>query len=185
MTILEAVQAFVDARAALQAAEDENNNMRTVLLPNALNSLSVAQGSKQMATSQLRAAVTPEEVLTARAALNSAEQSEKDLIQLKDNLESRLANFQTKRNLLNTSREAALREVWRIKREELKAQFEIPEAVFLQMEMLLAALDGEKEGWGGRLFRQPVEEKYGRAMAYERSEELRESMLNELIAQLP
>ena len=184
MSILVAVQAFVNARDALQAAYDENNHMRTVLLPNALSSLSDAQHSKQLAASQLRAAVTPEEVLSARAALNSAEQSEKDLIQLKDNLEFRLANFQTKRNKLDTEKSSALREVWRIKREELMAQFEIPEAVFLQMEKLVAAYDGMKDGWGGGLIAQPVEEKYGREVSSDRTTLLREAMLDELIEQL-
>ena len=185
MTILNAVQAYVDAKNTFDSAMAEAQNMRLVLIPQAKNELHLAETSMQVATANLRNAVTAGEVQTAREALATAEQSVKDLIQLKDNLEARVAEFDRRKMRLETDVANASREVWGLKRAELMAQFEIPAAEFELLEKLVAATDGEKDGWGNKVMGDPINEKYGRLLDHERSKLLRDQMLNELIGQLP
>ncbi len=184
MTILNAVQAYVAAKNALESAMTEASGLVQTSIPQAQNDLHVAETSVQVAGKNLRNATTASEVQAAREALEAAEQSVKDLTQLKDNLEARVADIERRKGRLEADVSNAARQVWVLKRAELMEQFEIPAAEFELLEKLVAATDGEKDGWGNRVLGDPINEKYGRLLDQQRSKQLRDDMMDELIAGL-
>ena len=185
MNNLNATRIYVDAKATLDAAMAEHRNMEMNLIPRAKADLLAAQSQASIAAHALKNAVTAEEIQAARQTLALAEQAVSSQSQLKENLERRAKEFPVQKNRMESVVSSAAREVWVLKRAELMAQFEIPAAEFELLEKLVAATDGEKDGWGNKVMGDPINEKYGRLLDHERSKLLRDQMLTELIGQLP
>lgn len=185
MTLIEAVQNYVDAKAAYDAEEADIINTEQVAIPQAKADISSAETGLHTAELSLRQATTSAAVQTAREALSAAEQAVKDAVQLKDNLEAKVKAFRVHQSTKQAAVAYAAREMWLLKREELMAQFAIPAPEFALLEQIIAAGDGAKDGWGNPVIGDVVNEKHGRTLDRDRINTVKAALLSDLVALLP
>ncbi len=183
MSLAVAIQNYVDKQTELDTRRAEYENLLRVSIPQAQRDLSNAEAEKQAAELTLRRAVTSEEVKNARDVVALKDEDVKILQQLHDNLVESKNAFENARGTLDADASRARREMFLAKRDELMEQFQIPEAEFLLLEMIVAAGSGASDGWGSAYFMTPVGEKYG-VMDKERVETVRESILTEMLASI-
>lgn len=185
MNTLEAVQLYVNAKANFENRMAEAENISINLIPSAKLQFNQAEAELQAAEKLLRQAITTEQVQAAREAVNAANQAKNDLGQLHANLELRHKSWENERGQLRANMEIALRGVWELYREDLMEQFELSEDTLTTLEYLAAANNGQSPFGGSLLIAEPIIDKYGRSISPERNEEIQNSVLENLISQLP